>query len=109
MSPLPAATTERLLASIAADRLVLMCGAGLSMAEPSRLPSALSVARTCFDRYQGLHPDIPPALRDNLEALADYFVDRATLQSVFIRRLVPWDTLVSAPNEGHEAVADLLL
>jgi len=31
------------------------------------------------------------------------------LQAIFIRRLVPWNTLVGPPNEGHEAIADFLM
>ena len=34
-----------------AGRLVLLCGAGLSMAPPSSLPSAWTVAARCYDRY----------------------------------------------------------
>lgn len=99
----------QLLASMHADRLVVVCGAGLSMAAPSNLPSAWSVAETCFDNYQlNVDPDVDPALRHDLEALAQHFADTNTLQGVFIERLVPWKQFVRPPNAGHAAVADFL-
>ena len=74
------ALKARLLASVEADRLVIVCGAGLSMAEPSCLPSARSVAHTCYDKYRlSADPECNPALRDDLEALADHFVALGTL------------------------------
>jgi len=35
-----------------AGRLVMVCGAGLSMAAPSKLPPAWRVAQASFDKYQ---------------------------------------------------------
>lgn len=100
---------ERLLASIEANRLVILIGAGLSMAPPSQLPSAAAVAADCFDRYTaGANPNLDPALRENLEALAEYFFARNTLETVFISRLVPWQRFVRPPNAGHAALADFL-
>ena len=100
----------RLLASIDAGRLVVVCGAGLSMAPPSQLPSARRVAEMCFDRYQLIaDPACDPALRTDLEALAEHFAALNTLKSVFIQRLVPWDEFVRPRNVGHAAVADFLI
>jgi hypothetical protein len=100
----------RLLASIEANRLVLMLGAGLSMAPPSSLPSAMGVAARCFDEYTAMaNPACSPALRTDLEALAQHFVDQKTLKAVFIDRLVPWSLFVRPPNIGHLAIADFLL
>ena len=45
-------TITRLLASMNAGRLLVVCGAGLSMAPPSSLPSARTVAERCFDKYR---------------------------------------------------------
>jgi len=93
-----------------AGRLVILCGAGLSMAPPSSLPSAWRVAGMCFDRYRlTIDPSIDPALRDNLETLAEHFVGLNTLKSVFIESLVPWPDFVRPPNPGHFAVADFLI
>jgi hypothetical protein len=109
LSPLPLSTKERLLAAMVAGRLVVVCGAGLSMAAPSQLPSAVGVSRLCFDRYQLMNPAIPIALRDDLEGLADYFLDLHMLHSHFIAHLVPWARMIGVPNSGHEAIADFLL
>lgn len=100
----------RLLASMSAGRLVILCGAGLSMAPPSSLPSAWRVAGMCFDEYQlKIDPHIDPALRDNLEALAEHFVGLHTLKTVFIECVVPWTEFERPPNAGHAAVADFLI
>lgn len=64
----------------------------------------------CFDEYQlKMDPLIDAALRNNLEALAEHFVDLKTLKSVFIEHLVPWKEFESPPNPGHAAVADFLI
>lgn len=100
----------RLLASMDAGRLVVLCGAGLSMAPPSALPAARRVAQMCFDAYAlKVDPLISPTLRDNLEALAEYFVGLNTLKAQFIENLVPWSEFVRPPNPGHAAIADFLI
>ncbi len=105
-----AAVRARLLASMEAGRLVILCGAGLSMAPPSSLPSAWSVAASCYDRYvMSIDPACPPELRGDLEALAEIFARDDTLGSVFIEALVPWESFVRPPNAGHAAVADFLI
>lgn len=105
----PGAKT-RLLASMDAGRLVILCGAGLSMAPPSSLPSARRVAEMCFDAYQArVDPHIDPALRQNLEALAEHFVGLNTLKAQFIDNLVPWKEFERPPNRGHAAIADFLI
>ncbi len=42
---------HRLLASMEQDKLVVVCGAGLSMAPPSNVPSAVVVAGQCASRF----------------------------------------------------------
>lgn len=99
----------RLLASMHAGRLVVVCGAGLSMAPPSSLPSARAIAEACFDKYQlAIDPNCDGSLRENLEALAERFVAMQMLESVFIESLVPWEQFVRPSNPGHAAVADFL-
>ena len=89
----------RLLASMDAGRLVVVCGAGLSMAPPSSLPSARRVAEICFDAYcQTADPHCDPALRENLEALAEHFAALNTLTTMFIEHLVPWPAFVRPSN-----------
>ncbi|MEA9433712.1 SIR2 family protein [Aeromonas caviae] len=93
-----------------AGRLLVVCGAGLSMAPPSSLPSAWTVAERCFEKYRlESDPNCDPALRNNLEALAEHFAGLDTLQSVFIEHLVPWHAFVRQPNTGHAAIADFLI
>jgi hypothetical protein len=98
----------RLLGAIEADSLVFLCGAGLSMAPPSLLPPALTIANECYDKWNLTEP-MDPLLRDNLEGLADHFYVRGDFKDVFINRLIPWNSLVGSPNEGHAAIADMLI
>jgi hypothetical protein len=98
----------RLLGSIEANRLILLCGAGLSIPAPSKLKSAVDVARACYDKYVPTMA-LPAAMRDNIDQLAGHFYNSGEFQSLFIGKLVPWNDLVGTPNAGHEAVADLLI
>lgn len=106
--PIDATLKTRLLRAIEADSLVFLCGAGLSMAPPSSLPSALTVANACYDEWNLIEP-IDPALRDDLEALANHFYNDGGFKEVFINRLIPWNSLVGSPNAGHAAIADMLI
>lgn len=93
-----------------AGRIVVLCGAGLSMAPPSNLPSASHVAEMCFDAYRlRVDPHIDPSLRQDLGALAEYFASLNTLKVQFINNLVPWKEFVRPPNSGHAAIADFLI
>lgn len=103
-----AATLARLLGSIEANRLVLLCGAGLSMPPPSNLMSAPRVAQLCYDRYEPTLA-LPAPMRDNINELAGYFYQTGEFESLFIGRLVPWNDLAGQPNAGHAAVADFLI
>jgi NAD-dependent SIR2 family protein deacetylase len=103
------AIAAQLLASIQMDRLVVFCGAGLSMASPGNLPSARQLANICFDKYeQNTGSRLPDLLHDNLEQIAQYFWDRNDFTKTFIQWLVPWDKLSKDPNGGHYAIADFL-
>jgi SIR2-like domain len=100
----------RLLTSMNAGRLVILCGAGLSMAQPSNLPAAWKVAEMCFDEYKlKIDPSIDMALRHDLEALAEHFVGLNNLKTVFIENIVPWVEFERPPNPGHAAIADFLI
>ena len=99
---------QRLLDSIEANNLVLLCGAGLSVPEPSKLMSAVAVARKIYDEYTPTQA-LPQDLREDIDGLAGHFLDANQFAPLFINRLVPWDDLTGEPNEGHAAVADLLL
>lgn len=99
----------RLLVSLEANRLVAICGAGLSMAPPSSLPSAEKVANRSFDKcIASIDPKLPIALRSDLEAFAEHFAQKKALNTAFMDVLVDWTMFVRPPNEGHSAIADFL-
>jgi hypothetical protein len=95
-----------LLGAIETDSLVFLCGAGLSVPPPSILPSAVKVARACYDAWLPSEV-LNPVLRDDIDLLAGHFYTRGDFD-VFLR-LVPWNELVGPPNNGHAAIADFLI
>lgn len=90
------------------NRLVLIAGAGLSMAPPSNLPSAAAIAeeaKALYDaQYAGLRPPFPAGIEDQ----AEFFFGRNEL-GVFLTEYVDQHAFAGTPNSGHVAVADLLL
>lgn len=104
---LSAALTTTLLGAIETDSLVFLCGAGLSVSSPSDLLSAVTVSQICYDAWQPTEA-VDPALRDKVDLLAGHFHAKGDFEKVFIR-LVPWNDLVGLPNNGHAAIADLLI
>src|SRR3977135_426001 len=62
----------RLLGSIQANNLVVLCGAGLSIPEPSNLLSAVRVSRACYDKWLPTQ-QLPANMRDDIDALAGHF------------------------------------
>lgn len=93
--------------SLLADRLAFLCGAGLSMAPPSNLPSAAVLAASIQAKYNGSVPGNP--LTDNIEEQATYFWNRHELAPIFIRTLIDRHIFAGRPNAAHFAVADFLL
>src|SRR5260221_6602310 len=104
---LDAATRVRLLDSIEVNRLVVLCGAGLSIPAPSKLKTAVEVSRACYEKYRPTMV-LPAPMRDKIDQLAGHFYNSGEFP-VFIDTLVPWNDLVGPPNAGHEAVGDLLV
>src|SRR5438067_1794486 len=100
---------ERLLNSIEADRLIIFIGAGLSMAAPSNVPSAVSIAQALRSNYESVTgAQIPPACGLDLEKIADFFLSNNQFYSVALTRYVAWGPFRGNPNHGHNAVADFL-
>lgn len=100
---------ERLLNSIENDRLVLFCGAGLSMSAPSHVPSAAELAKICRETYaKDYGTAIPDAAALDLEKMAEYFSSKALLVPTFINKLLPRGPFLREPNAGHYAIADFL-
>ena len=100
-------TRVRLLGSIEANGLILLCGAGLSIPSPSGLMSAVQVSRACYDTYLPIMA-LPEQMRDDVDQLAEYFYGTGEFASVFLN-LVPWSELIGQPNPGHAAAADFLI
>lgn len=99
----------KLLVSIEGNRLVVLCGAGLSMAAPSNLPSAKRLADSCWQKYQRITAhSLPDCTRHNLEALAKHFWQSSEFVAVFIQQLIEWQHFRHNPNTGHRALADFL-
>ena len=94
--------------SLINDRLVVLAGAGLSMAPPSLLPSAATLAQKAKQKYEaiyGLVETIPTGIDDQ----AEYFFQRQELATVYFRTLIDQHAFAGQPNPGHAAIADLLL
>lgn len=99
----------KLLGSIAADNLVVFCGAGLSMAAPSKVPSARTVADTTSQKYVSVTgATLPAGANADLEILSDFSLGRGELRKLMLKRLIEWHPFVRDPNPGHFAVADFL-
>jgi hypothetical protein len=98
----------RLLGSIEANRLVVLCGAGLSIPPPSSLMTAERVANACYDKYRSIE-ELPASMRTQIDQLAGHFYATQQFESVFLQSLVPWDELTGEPNKGHAAISDLLI
>lgn len=93
-----------LLHAVEEDRLTVLCGAGLSMAPPSNLPSAATIARTIFSQCQA----VGEVVENDLEKQANYFLDAGRFPTYFIRQLILRDTFAKPYNPGHTAIADFL-
>jgi hypothetical protein len=80
----PDPTGTRLLGSIEANRLVLLCGAGLSMPPPSSLMSAARVGEVCYDRYEPTKT-LPAAMRGKIDELAGHFYSTGDIRELIHR------------------------
>jgi SIR2-like domain len=100
---------QLLLGSILQGSLVFFCGAGLSMADPSCVPSAARLAELCADDYDrlGLRIPLPATARQNLGELAEFFFSNGQFD-LFINRLVRWYLFCGDANWGHTTIADFL-
>jgi len=97
------------LDALHADRLGVLCGAGLSMASPSNLPSAAQLASEAKRKYDATYGATRSPLPSGIEEQAEFFFQRGELGTVFLRTLVDQHAFAGHPNAGHTAVADLLL
>lgn len=92
-----------------AQRLALLCGAGLSMAAPSSVPSAAQLAQKAKQKYDAIYGADRDPLPDSIDDQAEFFFESGELASVYLRTYIEHDAFASQPNSGHFAAADLLL
>ena len=106
--PLEPALAQRLIAEIQQDRLVVLCGAGVSVAQPSCVPSAGALAEQCAREYEAGAPRLvlPQEVKNELGRLTNFLFTNG-LQNLFVWKLVDWRPFRDKPNKGHKAVADL--
>ena len=100
---------ERALDAILADRLVFLCGAGLSMAPPSSIPNAATLAASAKIKYDATYGINRSPLPELIDAQAQFFFQRGELSTVYLRTYIDHDVFSAPPNAGHFAAADLLL
>jgi len=100
---------EKALDAIHANRLAMLCGAGLSMAAPSSLPSAAALAHKAKTKYDSTYGSARAPLASSIDEQAQFFFDRNELVTVYLRSYIDADAFASAHNVGHSATADLLL
>jgi hypothetical protein len=98
---------EAALGSLVGNRLSLLAGAGLSMAAPSCLPSTAALGESVKRTYEARFGPAP--FGSDIGEQADYFFARDELVTVFLRTLIDKDAFAGLPNQGHAAVADLIL
>ena len=105
----PDELAEQFVDAALMGRLVVLCGAGLSI--HSGLPLASELAETLRQRYASIYGGVLPDGVPSLEEVAGHFYGQGwgVFRGQFIETLVPWDTINSKkPNSGHEALADFL-
>lgn len=100
-----------LLESVAGGKLVVLAGAGLSMAPPTQTPSAWDVAEECRASYLKLVGEALPLSNDaDIETIAQWFWNNTRFRE-FIEKFIPWSHFRGPRrdfNAGHLAIADLL-
>ena len=100
---------NQVLDSLLSERLALLCGAGLSMAAPSSIPSAAKLAEKAKAKYDATYGADREPLSEAIEEQAQFFFERGELQTVYLRTYVDADVFSVHPNSGHISIADLML
>ncbi len=97
------------LTALWSDRLTLLAGAGLSMDPPSCLPAAANLAARAKQKYDATYGTTRDPLPPGIEDQAEFFFERGELDTVYFGSLIDLNAFAGQPNDGHTAVADLLL
>src|SRR6266446_5554732 len=104
-----AVNAQELMASITNGRLVVICGAGLSMAPPSSAPSAKEVAIHCSRKCrESTGSPVPDGCEEDIARLASFCYGSPALWSAFRDNYIDWKRFKGQPNRGHFTVADFL-
>lgn len=97
------------LRSIRGQNLTVFCGAGLSMGDPSSVPSADCLVRQLEEEHRD---DTGHSLTDlageDIESIADWALQNSTFRNFFLDTIRD-PSFFNPPNPGHTAVADFLL
>lgn len=99
---------QKAIDAVFADRLALLCGAGLSMAQPSSIPSAAQLAESAKEQYDARFGPERDPLPESIDDQAHFFFAREELYTVYLRTYIDTHAFSSKPNLGHYAIADLL-
>jgi hypothetical protein len=97
------------LDSLLDSRLAILAGAGLSMAAPTNLPSAATLAAAAKIQYDATYGATRAPLPPGVEDQAEFFFRNSQLATVYFGRLIDLNAFAGPPNPGHYAIADLLL
>lgn len=100
---------DQVLDSLLSERLALLCGAGLSMAAPSLIPSAAKLAEKAKEKYDATYGIDRAPLSESIDEQAQFFFERGELETVYLRTYVDADAFSAHPNSGHVSIADLML
>ena len=100
---------ERALDALLNNRLTLLCGAGLSMAAPSSIPSAAQLAKKAKDKFDAIYGSTRHPLPATINEQARFFFERDELYTVYLQKYIDQDTFSAQPNSGHFSIADLML
>lgn len=104
-----ATSAQELMASMSNGRLVVICGAGLSMAPPSSAPSAREVAGQCSTKCrESTGNPVPAGCEEDIERLAEFCYASPPLWAGFRDQYIDWKRFKGVPNNGHFAIADFL-
>jgi hypothetical protein len=85
------------LDALFADRLAILCGAGLSMASPSNLPSAAQLASQAKRKYDSIYGATRAPLPPSIEEQAEFFFKRGELGTMYLRALIDAHAFAGPP------------